>query len=96
MRTFTRKGYGRIYIKNIKDVEKIKNIIKEMNEFEFYYLPNNIFAYIDSFPEVVYMGKFDELDLDLLTVICAKNGIDIFCFDNKQCEFSDYKKFSEI
>ena len=97
MRTFTRKGYGRIYVQKSSDCEKVEEIIKELNEFEYEYLPKRMFAHIDHFPEVVYTGKFDELDLDLITIVCAKRGINIFCFDARMDEFaSGYKKFEDI
>ena len=97
MNTFTRKGYGRIYVQNSEDCDKVKEIIKELNEFEYEYLPQRLIAHISHFPAVVYTGKFDELDLDLLTIVCAARGINIFCFDSRGDEFATgYKKFEEL
>ena len=39
MNRLTHKGYGRIYVDNQEDIQKVKDIIKELDEFEFGYLP---------------------------------------------------------
>jgi hypothetical protein len=79
--TFTRKGYGRIYVADSKYLDTVKNIIQEMDEDEVKYLPVDLIAPISNYPAVVYTGKFDELNLDALTIICFKYGISIWCFD---------------
>lgn len=35
---FPRKGYGRIFVEKEEDIEKVKDIIRKMDEFEFEYL----------------------------------------------------------
>jgi hypothetical protein len=90
MRTLTRKGYGRIYVQNQHDIKIVEAIIKEMNEFEFTYLPDDYITLFTQFPKTVYTGKFDELDLDLLTYKCYLKGVFIFCFDAGNNEFSVY------
>ncbi len=37
MSAFTRKGFGRIYVENESLIENVKNIIKELDEFEAMY-----------------------------------------------------------
>ena len=63
-RTFTHKGYGRIFVRSEEDIEKVKNKIKEIDEFEFSYLPTRFIATLSEYPALVYIGKFDDLDLD--------------------------------
>lgn len=79
--TFTRKGYGRIYVADSKYLKVVGEIIKEMDSAEAVYMPVDLIAPISNYPDVVYTGKFDELDLDALTIICFKHGISIWCFD---------------
>lgn len=90
----TRKGYGRIYVINADDREKVSKIIKEMDEFEWSYMPVSMIAPISEYPAVVYTGKFDALDLDALTVTCLSRGIGIFCFDAGNDEYPDNKIFT--
>ena len=84
MRTFNRKGYGRIYIMNSdysdKQVLKVEECIKAIDEYEYEYMPDNIIGPIGEYPETVYNGKFDDIDLDYLTAKCASIGIYILCY----------------
>lgn len=77
---FTYKGYGRIYVQNKEDIEKVEQIIKDNDpdEFEWYY-PTGLVATIDEYPRVEYVGKF-ELNF-LLKEECMKQNIPIFIFD---------------
>jgi len=86
-RTFTRKGYGRIYVDNDDNIDKVKEIIKQMDEFEFDYLPEKLITNINNYPEFEYCHKFDALDLDELTYRCYIAGIFIMCVDNGHSEF---------
>lgn len=86
---FTRKGYGRIYVENESDIQSVKDAIKEMDECEFDYLPDGLIAPFSEYPNVVYTGKFDDLNLDLLTAKCWTNGIKIWCLDNGRSDFVD-------
>ncbi len=83
----TRKGYGRIYVDEAKNISKVKKIIKEMDEFEYDYLPTNfITVYID-YPAVVYTHKFCDMDLDELTAKCWAEGVKIWVFDAGHTEY---------
>ena len=86
-KTFTRKGYGRIYIDKKINISRVKRIIKEIDEFEFTYLPENFITTYDKYPELIYIGKFDELDINFLTITCWNHDIFIFCLDNGHEEF---------
>lgn len=82
MRYFTRKGYGRIYVKNPSDIPMIHEIIKDIDEFEYDYLPEGFIAPLKEYPRLVPTQKFDGIDLDHLTIYCAINDIQIICLDN--------------
>ena len=84
---FTRKGYGRIYVHDISRIEDVKDIIKQMDEYEFSYMPKEMIAPFSKYPEVIYTHKFDVLNLDALSAICASRGIFIFCFDSCYNEY---------
>ena len=81
IRTLTRKGYGRIYVENEGDIPRVREIIKEMDEFEYEYLPDDLIAPFGEYPNVAYTHKFDDLDVDVLTATCWERGIRIWVFD---------------
>jgi hypothetical protein len=95
--TFTRKGYGRIYVYEEDDIEKVKDIILRMDDFEYEYLPHDFITTIDEYPRVVYTGKFDDLDINALTVLCLMEGVPIFAFDSGHDEYPVdlYKHYTE-
>ena len=81
MRTLTHKGYARIYVKDEKDIEKVKSIISEMDDFEYAYLPDDMITVYSEYPKTVYTHKFSDLDMDALTNECWKKGIYIWIYD---------------
>ena len=88
--TFERKGYGRIFVQKEEDIQKVKDIIKEMDEFEYEYLPENLIAVFS--PEnmdSVYTHKFDDLDTNELTRKCWECGIYMFCWFGEMTEYND-------
>lgn len=87
MITFTRKGYGRIYVELEEDIAKVDEIIKTMDAFEWEYLPKKMIAVFTEYPKVIYTHKFDSLDLNALTAICWAHSIKIWCFDSNMAEF---------
>ena len=87
-KTFTRKGYGRIYVSGgMENITAVEDEIKEMDEFEFEYLPEDYVALFDEYPNLKYAHKFDDLDINELTARCWKKGIHIFCLDNGHDEY---------
>lgn len=82
MGSFTRKGYGRIYVEDQKYIERIREIIKEMDAFEYDYLPSDLIVPFSEYPNIVYTHKFDTLDCTNLAVRCWMEGIFILCVDN--------------
>lgn len=93
---FTTKGYGRIYVDKEENIEKVKNIIKLIDEYEYDgYFPKDLVALFSEYPKVVYTHKFDAIDLNELTARCWENGIYVFCLDNGHYEcIVDYKGIS--
>ena len=78
----TSKGYARIYCENEADVAKVKAVIKELDEFEYGYLPPDLITAFSEYPELVYTHKFGDLDMNLLTAVCWSRGIKIWVLDN--------------
>ena len=87
MNTFTHKGYGRIYVEKPDDILRVMSIIKEMDEYEFGYLPDQLITTFDQYPKVVYTHKFNDLDTDSLTATCWDRGIRIWVFDAHHTEY---------
>lgn len=89
MSTLTRKGYARIYVAKPEDVAKVANIVKELDEFEYEYLPEKLIAPFSEYPELAYTHKFDGLCMNRLTAICWKRGVQIWVCDNGHAERMD-------
>ena len=87
MGTLTHKGYGRIYCEKADDIEKVDAVIKELDEFEHGYLPEKMIATFDNYPQVVYTGKFSDMDMSKLTAECWKRGIRIWVHDSGHNEY---------
>lgn len=84
MNTLSHKSYGAIYVKDPSDIDKVKKIIKEMDEFEYDYLPKGLIKPFSDYPEVAYTGKFSDLDMDDLTARCWAAGVFIWVFDARE------------
>ena len=78
---FPHKGYGRIYVEKEEDIQKVKDIIKEMDEFEFEYLPKDLITVFKDKIVTTFTGKFDDLDISILMEKCWQQGIKMFCVD---------------
>ena len=94
---FGKKSYGAIFTDKIENVEKIRQIIKEIDEFEFEYLPGEMVKVFE--PKIVegekdtyasldlcYTHKFDALDLNKLVLICWSRGIHAWYIDGNYNE----------
>lgn len=77
------KGYGRIYVEKEEDIQKVKDIIKEIDEYEFDYLPENLIAVFSGKIDTVYTYKFCDLDIAVLMEKCWQSGIKMFCVDGR-------------
>jgi len=93
--TLPHKGYGRIYVPAEEDIKKVEDIILQMDHYEYAYMPKGMVACIDEYPKVVYTHKFDDLDMDGLTILCWKMGIPIWVYHAGQDDFPEdkYKKY---
>ncbi len=91
MTTLTRKGYGRIFVQKPEDIAKIDALIKELDEFEHSYLPEQLIAVYTEYPKMVYTHKFDALNMNHLTAECWKRGFQIWVCDNGNAEYIDDK-----
>ena len=80
-KTLQSKGYSRLYVHDKKDIKAVLDIIKSIDKFEYEYTPKKWVTHINEYPNVVFTGKFDDLDLNVLTCLCVKRGIPIFIFD---------------
>lgn len=75
MLEFQKKTYGRIWVKTKDEVDKVREIIKDQDEFEFSYLPEDFVAvYAGKLGDLSYGHKF-ELDYYELTKRCLAVGI---------------------
>jgi hypothetical protein len=82
MSTFTHKGYGRIYVETAEDVQKVHDVIKEIDDFEYSYMPSTLVAPFSEYQAVVYLHKFSDMDIDALVATCWARGIKIWAFDS--------------
>ena len=80
---FFRKGKGRIFVDKRENIPKVINEIVKQDRYEAKYLPDDFVTDFTNYPSLVYNGKFDELDLGLLTKSCADRGIMIACYAEK-------------
>lgn len=78
MNKMIRKGYGRILVADKSKVEEVIAIIKEVDEFEFDYMPKDFVTAFIGTPELKYTHKF-EIDTDKLILACWNKGIYIWC-----------------
>lgn len=86
---FSRKTHARIFTNSPENVEKIKSIMKEMDEFEYDYFPEDLITYSKPFMAKIgdknyykipltYVGKFDEMDMNELSIRCMMENIPIY------------------
>ncbi len=87
MNFLTRKGYAQIYVQHERDVQAVKDIIKELDDFEYEYLPSKMVVPFADYPNLAYTGKFDSLCMNKLTATCWSRGIHIWVCDNGNGEF---------
>lgn len=86
MNTFQHKGYGRIYVDSFEDINKVKAVIKEMDDYEYTYMPENLITTFSEYPKVIYTHKFSDLSLDAITALCWTIGVKVWCFNSGRDE----------
>lgn len=96
--TFSRKGYGRIFVEKESDVQKVEDIIRELDEYEFdhYYPTGNymggknerlVAVYSKENYKSIYVGKFDEMDISQVLSKAWEQGIHCFVVFGKCNQF---------
>ena len=90
---FSRKGYGRIFVEKEEDVQKVEDIMREIDEEEFEYYPtgkymggNNerlVTAFSEENFKSIYVGKFDDMDIGEVLKRAWKKGIHCFVLFGK-------------
>lgn len=96
--TFNRKGYGRIFVEKEEDVEKVEDIMNEIDglEFDWYYPTGNymggnnerlVTVYSKENYKSIYVGKFDEMDISQVLNRAWEQGIHCFVVFGKCNQF---------
>jgi hypothetical protein len=86
-KSFTWKGFGRIYVYHEADISRVLNILTDMDPYEVeHYLPSDLICTVDKYPQVVHVGKF-EIDTEDLYWRCYGAKVPIIVFDagNDDC-----------
>jgi len=79
-----RKGYGRIYVRTQDEIEKVKAIIKNLDEFEYGYMPKDLITTFDQYPKLVYLHKFDRYDTQEISSLLWENDIPALVLDQSE------------
>ena len=95
--SFSRKTYARIFTTSIENLTKIKLIMKSIDEDEYDYCPENLIC--AEKPSVIkigdkdcykiclaYVGKFDEMDMNELSIRCMMENIPIYIWHGNSME----------
>jgi hypothetical protein len=83
--TFTKKGYGRIFVEKEEDISAIKDIINEIDPYEYkYYFNDDLITVFsnDNF-ESVYTHKFSDMNMTKVLHKAWERGIKCFCVFGK-------------
>lgn len=89
MNSFPYKGFGIILVNDESEIQKVSDIIKEIDDFEFGHMPKDMIQVDTGRNLMAYIGKFD-LDLDELEKRCKEAGIGI------EIQFETYSDHMEI
>ncbi len=86
--TMVKKGWGRIYVMDNASVERVREIAKNLDTFEWGYYVDGMIAHYDPTKPVrlIYTCKF-EVNLDALSLLCWREGIAIWCISQHNEEF---------
>jgi hypothetical protein len=88
---FSHKGYGRLFVENKEDIAKVKEIIKEMDDFEYAYLPSDLITvFSDENMQSVYTHKFDDMNMVEVMYRAWSKGIRCFCIFGKITGYEDF------
>lgn len=87
MKTLTHKGYSRFYLYDSTKEQEVREIIKEIDEFEYGYMPKDWITSFDNYPQVIYHGKFSDMDMVQLQATCWDRGIQCWVFDSGRTDY---------
>jgi hypothetical protein len=88
---FPHKNYGRIFVENKEDINALHQIIKEMDDFEYSYLPDDLIAvFSDENMRSVYTHKFDDMNMTEVMYRAWSMGIKCFCVFGKISGYEDF------
>lgn len=78
--TFERKGYGRIFVEKEEDIASLKEIIEEIDEYEYkHYLHEDLITvFSDDNFEAKYTHKFCDMNLTKVLYTAWSRGIKCF------------------
>ena len=87
---FARKGYGRIFVEKEEDIDKLKEVIKEIDEYEYDYLPEKLITvFSEENYESTYVHKFCDLDMGKVLKEAWSRGIHCFVVFGKITRYED-------
>ena len=84
MKTLKSKSFARIFVDTAYNIPAVHDIIRGIDKFEYDYLPEDLIAPYSEYPTTVYTGKFDDMDMNILTARCWNVGIRIWVYE--QCD----------
>lgn len=88
---FIYKGYGRIFVEKEEDIQKVKDKIKEIDNFEYEYLPDNLITvWNKDLNDLTYTYKFDEMNIDNLCEELQKSGIKVAWVRGEEVQYGYY------
>lgn len=97
MKTFYKRTQGRIYVDKEENIDKVKEIIKKIDEYEATYLPNDLITtFEEDAPTLVNVHKFDGIDMEILIPLCWKQGIYIYALGENRWNDLPYKGYCRI
>lgn len=79
---FARKSWGRIFVTQESDVQRVRDIIQVLDQFEFEYLGKDLVAVYSTDCPLVYTHKF-EMDKNALAQACLERGICVWMIDGQ-------------
>lgn len=81
------KAKGRIFVRHKEHVQQVAEILKQIDEFEYNYLPDNFIAvYNEGGPNhLIYTHKFDP-NILTLEKACLDKGIKIVVYSSNLCK----------
>ena len=87
---FPHKGYGRLFVETKEDIARVKEIIKEIDDFEYSYLPEDLITvFSDDNMRSVYTHKFSDLNMTEVLYRAWSRGINCFCVFGKISGWED-------